>query len=122
LIQEIFVNNHHFFTSPRRLATFAAPLVWAGGLWASVALAQPAPTPPVAPRMTQAAPAGFQSALEGYRPYTDDKVLNWKAANDTTAQIGGWRAYAKEASQSEGTMPAHDMSKMPESKSGGNKP
>lgn len=48
---------------------------------------QPAPKPPA-----------FQSAFEGYQPYTDDKTGNWKAANDTTAQIGGWRAYAKEAS------------------------
>lgn len=53
--------------------------------------AQPAPQP--APK-----PPAFQSAFEGYQPYTDDKTGNWKAANDTTAQIGGWRAYAKEAS------------------------
>ena len=53
--------------------------------------AQPA-TPPT-PQ-----PLAFQSALQGYQPYTDDKVGNWKAANDTTASIGGWRAYAKEAS------------------------
>jgi hypothetical protein len=42
-------------------------------------------------------PAIFQSAMEGYKPYTDDKTVDWKAANDTTASIGGWRAYAKEA-------------------------
>ena len=48
--------------------------------------AQPAPKPPA-----------FQSAFEGYQPYTDDKPVDWKAANDTTARIGGWRAYAKEA-------------------------
>ena len=48
---------------------------------------QPAPKPPA-----------FQSAFDGYQPYTDDKTSNWKAANDTAAQIGGWRAYAKEAS------------------------
>lgn len=53
--------------------------------------AQPAPQP--APK-----PPAFQSAFDGYQPYTDDKTVNWKAANDTTAQIGGWRAYAKEAS------------------------
>ena len=42
-------------------------------------------------------PAIFQSAMEGYKPYTDDKTVDWKAANDTAALIGGWRAYAKEA-------------------------
>jgi hypothetical protein len=116
------VNIHHFCISPRRLATFAVPVVSTAVLWASVALAQPTPTPRAAPRMTEAVPAGFQSVLEGYKPYTEEKTVNWKAANDTTAQIGGWRAYAKEASKSEGKMPAHDMSKMPDSKSGGNKP
>ena len=60
--------------------------------------------------MTAAAPVGFQSVLEGYKPYTDEKTVNWKAANDTTAQIGGWRAYAKEAAQpspAQGTTPAN---------------
>ena len=50
--------------------------------------------------------AGFQSALEGYKPYTEEKTVNWKAANDTTAQIGGWRAYAKEAAQTSPTQSA----------------
>ena len=57
--------------------------------------AQPAAAP-AAPPTPQ--PLAFQSALQGYQPYTDDKIGNWKAANDTTARIGGWRAYAKEAS------------------------
>ena len=57
--------------------------------------AQPA-APPAPPPTTQ--PLAFQSALQGYQRYTDDKIVNWKAANDTTARIGGWRAYAKEAS------------------------
>ena len=62
-------------------------------LWGAISLTslaahgQPAPKPPA-----------FQSAFEGYQPYTEEKTVNWKAANDTTAQIGGWRAYAKEAS------------------------
>ena len=54
---------------------------------------QAQPGPPLVP-----APVTFQSAFDGYQPYSDDKTGNWKAANDTTAQIGGWRAYAKEAS------------------------
>ena len=49
--------------------------------------------------MTAAAPVGFQSVLEGYKPYTDEKIVNWKAANDSVGQIGGWRTYAKEAAQ-----------------------
>ena len=99
------MNIHHFFIAPRRLVTCAVPLLSTAVLWAGVALAQPTPTPPAAPGMTAAAPVGFQSVLEGYKPYTEEKTVNWKAANDTTAQIGGWRAYAKEAAQ---TSPAQN--------------
>jgi len=98
--------------APRRLATFAVKVVTAATLWASVAIAQPTtttttptPTPPAAPRTNAAVPTAFQSVLEGYKPYTDEEIVNWKAANDTVAQIGGWRAYAKEAAQSS---PAQD--------------
>ena len=103
------MNIYHFSISPRRLASFAvplaAPLVSAAALWAGVALAQTTPTPPTTPRIVEAAPASFQSVLESYKPYTEEKTVNWKAANDTTAQIGGWRAYAKEAAQ---TSPAQN--------------
>ena len=68
-------------------------------LLGTAAHAQPAvpsaPTP-AAPSAPQ--PLAFQSAFQHYQPYTDDKIVNWKDANDTTARIGGWRAYAKEAS------------------------
>ena len=57
--------------------------------------AQPAEPPAALPTPQ---PLAFQSAFQGYQRYTDDKIVNWKAANDTTARIGGWRAYAKEAS------------------------
>ncbi len=46
-----------------------------------------------------AAQPGFRSAFEGYRPHTDEKIRGWKQANDEVGQIGGWRAYAKEANQ-----------------------
>jgi outer membrane protein TolC len=32
-----------------------------------------------------------------YQPFVDEKITSWKAANDKVGQIGGWRAYAKEA-------------------------
>jgi hypothetical protein len=48
------------------------------------------------------APPPYRSALEGYQRYTDEKTVNWKEANDATARIGGWREYAKEASQTQG--------------------
>ena len=46
-----------------------------------------------------ATPFVYKSAFEGFQAYTEEKTANWKEANDTTARIGGWRAYAKEAAQ-----------------------
>lgn len=46
-----------------------------------------------------AAPPVFSSVFEGYQPYTEEKTANWRQANDNTARIGGWRAYAKEAAE-----------------------
>jgi hypothetical protein len=58
-------------------------------LLASAAHAQtPAPSAP---------PLSYPSAFGGYKPYTDEPTGNWKAANETTARIGGWREYARQA-------------------------
>lgn len=55
-----------------------------------------------APTATIQSPeVSFRSALEGYQPYTDEKIVNWKEANNNAGRIGGWREYAKEASQPE---------------------
>jgi len=59
----------------------------------SPAPATPAPAPQASP------PPAFHSAMDGYKPYTEEATVNWKEANDTTARIGGWRVYAKEARQ-----------------------
>ena len=81
----------------------AALVVLLASLWTPLATAQTAAVPlakPVVPTATtDAASLPYRSALEGYQRYTDEKTVNWKEANDTTARIGGWRAYAKEASQ-----------------------
>jgi hypothetical protein len=41
----------------------------------------------------------YASPIADYLPFVDEKVSSWKAANDKVGQIGGWRAYAKEAQQ-----------------------
>jgi hypothetical protein len=43
----------------------------------------------------------YRSVLGAYRPAGDVKVGSWKDANETVARIGGWRVYAREASQPE---------------------
>ena len=108
------MNTTHIFDLTTNRAAFA---VAAAALLANVAIAQPAPVaaPDARTRVNEAAPAGFKSAFDNYQSYTDDKTVNWKAANDTAAQIGGWRAYAKEASGTEAAplAPAGNSGKKP---------
>lgn len=81
------------------------PAMWLVSIFSlsGIAAAQtPAPASPV----PDAAPAStliYRSAFEDYKPYTDDKMTSWKAANDDVARIGGWREYAKQAQQPENT-------------------
>ena len=100
------------------------PAVWLVSIF-SLSVIPAAQAPAAASPASGAVPPSpltYRSAFEGYKPYTDDKLLNWKEVNDTTGRIGGWRAYAKEARQPDDKAPAHDMSKMPEPKTGGSKP
>jgi hypothetical protein len=55
-------------------------------------------TPSAAPVASEATKP-YPSAFDGYKPYTDEPIVNWKAANDTTASVGGWREYARQAQQ-----------------------
>ncbi len=48
---------------------------------------------------TSALEAPTSSAFKNFRPYTDEPVSNWKAANDEAARIGGWREYAKQSQE-----------------------
>lgn len=60
--------------------------------------AQNAPIPALSASQAKAAtPDTYRSAFEGYRPYTEETMGDWKAINATTAKIGGWRVYAKDA-------------------------
>jgi hypothetical protein len=69
------------------------------GVLLHAAHAQPAPAPAAASAASAAKPElTYRSAFEGYRRYTDEPVVSWKETNDNVGRIGGWRAYAKEAS------------------------
>ena len=45
--------------------------------------------------------ATYSSPLARYRPAGETKLGSWHEANETVTRIGGWRAYAREASQPE---------------------
>ena len=40
----------------------------------------------------------YQSILGNYQAYTEQDVLPWREANDQVGKIGGWRADAREMS------------------------
>lgn len=48
-------------------------------------------------------PVIYLSTLQNYRPFTDQEVGSWKELNDTTARVGGWRVYAKQAKEPDPT-------------------
>jgi len=62
---------------------------------------------PATPDPKNAAPASvtlsYRSAFADYRAYSEQAVGSWREANDNVGKIGGWRVYAKEARQPEGT-------------------
>ena len=75
------------------------PARWLAALPALAALAAgaqtgPAPVPAMAEKPAAALP--FRSAMDGYKPFADEKPVPWKEANETVHQRGGWRTYAKE--------------------------
>ena len=78
------------------LALLAASL---GTMQASAQALGTAPALPIPTALAETAPLPYRSTLEGYKRYSDEKIVNWKDANDAVARIGGWRAYAKEASK-----------------------
>ncbi len=45
------------------------------------------------------APIQYQSPFRDYRPLGEDRNTAWKDANDTVGKVGGWRAYAREAAE-----------------------
>ena len=65
------------------------------------AVAQTPEAPSDAEGPAQAAPTAlsYRSALEGFQSFADEKAVPWKQANHTVHQRGGWKAYAKEASE-----------------------
>lgn len=53
-----------------------------------------------------AADISYRSTFDGFQPFSDEKVVSWKEANDNVGRIGGWREYAKEARQKGGASSA----------------
>jgi hypothetical protein len=80
------------------MSTFL-PARWLAALPALAAFAASAQTglaPNTDVATEAAASLAFRSAMEGYKPFVEEKPIPWKQANETVHQRGGWQAYAKE--------------------------
>lgn len=53
---------------------------------------------PLDPR-AEVPPAIHESAFAGYRTAGEEGVGSWREVNEAVNRIGGWRAYAREASR-----------------------
>jgi hypothetical protein len=81
-----------FLSKPARLLAIATSLT-------TLTVYAQTSAPPPGAVSSSASPISYQSALESYQPYRDEKIRPWKESNDTVGKIGGWRAYAKEAAE-----------------------
>ena len=97
-IHWIAVRSHQAFI-------IAALLVAASPIRAQSASDRAVRADPLDPRAPVPA-LSYQSPLAGYRALGDHKTVPWKDANETVNRIGGWKAYAREAQQSDAPGPA----------------
>lgn len=56
---------------------------------ASAAAAQDAARPDPTDPAAKVPPAAYRSAFEGYRPYADPQLRDWRTANDEVGAAGG---------------------------------
>ena len=65
----------------------------------ALALAGCAGSPPQAPHPRQpqssVAPLQYNSAFEGYRPFAEQDLANWRKANDDVGAAGGHAGHAR---------------------------
>lgn len=105
LSEETMAHSHH-------QPLFRALLPWTLALFAGAAFAQ-APADSEAPQPSLPTRLQYSSPIGAYQAYADQQVQSWREANDRVGQIGGWRAYAKEArsgqpAPAKGVAPASD--------------
>ncbi len=80
-----------------------ATAIWLIPLWLASGIAD---AQTHSPEVQKSAPPrsvlpAFTSVFDNYKPYSDDKSLDWKEANRQVQRRGGWRQYAKEAQEPE---------------------
>ena len=72
------------------------------------------------PHLPQSAPdqgVQFKSSFSGYVPYSEQSIESWREANDRVGEIGGWRAYAKEAHRTRASSEPQDLTSQAQAQS-----
>lgn len=73
------------------------PIVFYAAAFAASFAANAQMVAPERARPIPAAPSSpYNSAFEGYRPFSPAELGDWRKANETVRDVGGWRAYARE--------------------------
>ena len=93
-MDQFFTLNAGARLARKMVALACLPLYFQGH-----ALAQDTVLPPVQEPV-------YHSVFEGYQAMSEPKPTPWRAANDTVREVGGWRAYAKEAAAANATAAA----------------
>lgn len=57
----------------------------------------------------------FESAFDGYKPYVHQAPAPWRQSVDRVGEVGGWRAYAREAAEPEDSGAQHAAPEAPHS-------
>lgn len=57
----------------------------------------------------------FESAFDGYKPYVHQAPAPWRQSVDRVGEVGGWRAYAREAAEPDGSGAHHAAPEAPHS-------
>jgi hypothetical protein len=57
----------------------------------------------------------FESVFDGYKPYVHQAPAPWRQSVDRVGEVGGWRAYAREAAEPEDSGAQHGAPETPHS-------
>jgi hypothetical protein len=74
-------------------------------------------TEPRLPQSTTEQSVQFKSSFSGYVPYSEQSIESWREANDRVGEIGGWRAYAKEAHRTRAPSEPQDLTSQAQAQS-----
>ena len=77
------------------------------------AMAQSAAPPDPRDPSASVPPTRYKSSFSGVRPFTEEPIGDWKAANDNVERIGGWRTYLKESRTPDAPTPNAPASTVP---------